>query len=634
MTYKQFLNYGIFLIMCSCNMNHSWDNEVKKIPLSDIFGNPTKVSPALSHDGKIIAYIAPYKNVLNIYLAEVSSDLTLSKERPITFDDNRGIRSFFWAPRSNQILYVQDQNGNENWKLYGVDIKTKTVKCYTPFDNVQVRISSVDKMHKDTIIISMNKDDIHFHDLYKLDLNTGELTLLEKNPGHISGYMVDHDQNPKIAVKHLDDGTSQLLLKKDNNFVAVRDWNAEDSSGSHPIAFCQDTNYVYLIDSKDYNSGRLIKFNLTDCSFEVIAQDEIHDTGSVFIDEDSHEVLAVSFYKDKPEWQILDPEFKKYFNKFKKIDSGQLAILSHDDAKTRWILAFLKDDGPASYYIYDKTLDEAAFLFVNRPELYNYKLSKMEPISFKSQDGLTINGYLSLPVYKPEKKLPLVLLVHGGPATRDSWGYHPEVQWMTNRGYAVLQVNYRGSSGYGKKFLHAGDREWGAKMHDDLIDAIHWAIDKEIAHPNKIAIYGGSYGGYAALVGATFTPDKFCCAVDIVGPSNLITLLNSIPEYWQVARAKLYQKIGHPEKDKEFLESRSPLFKIDNIKIPILIGQGANDPRVKQAESEQIVEAMKNKNIPYEYVLFQDEGHGFAKPENRMKFYEIAEKFLEKHLNN
>ncbi len=256
----------------------------------------------------------------------------------------------------------------------------------------------------------------------------------------------------------------------------------------------------------------------------------------------------------------------------------------------------------------------------------------MEPISFTSRDGLTIHGYLTLPPKTEGKNLPLVLNVHGGPQARDNWGYNPEAQWLANRGYASLQVNYRGSTGYGKEFLSAGDREWGGKMHDDLVDAVQWAIKQGIADPQKVAIYGGSYGGYAALVGATFTPDLFCCAVDIVGPSNLITLLRSVPPYWSALLVSLYRRVGNPDTDEEFLKSRSPLFKVDQIKIPMLIAQGANDPRVKQAESEQIVEAMKKRGIDYEYMLFPDEGHGFAKPENRLKFYAAAEKFLAKHL--
>ena len=297
-----------------------------------------------------------------------------------------------------------------------------------------------------------------------------------------------------------------------------------------------------------------------------------------------------------------------------------------------WVIGFTADDGPVKYYMFDRNTKEAKFLFVHKPDLNDYPLAKMEPISFTSRDGLTIHGYVTFPPGKERTNLPMVLNVHGGPWYRDTWGYNREAQWLANRGYVCLQVNFRGSTGYGKDFLNAGDREWGGKMHDDLIDAVNWAVDEGYADPAKIAIYGGSYGGYAALVGATFTPDVFCCAVDIVGVSNLITFIETIPPYWSSFLEVLYKRVGHPDEDAEFLMSRSPLTKVDAIKIPMLIAQGANDPRVNQAESEQIVEAMKAKGIEYEYMLFEDEGHGFAKPENRLEFYAAAEKFLAKHL--
>ena len=320
------------------------------------------------------------------------------------------------------------------------------------------------------------------------------------------------------------------------------------------------------------------------------------------------------------------------FDNIGGIHQGDFFIISRDNADTTWVVAFTVDNGPVPFYAYDRKSQKATFLFDNQPELNKYTLATIEPISFTSRDGLTIHGYLTLPQGEQKTDLPMVLNVHGGPWGRDAWGYRPDAQWFANRGYACLQVNFRGSTGYGKNFLNAGDREWGRNMHNDLVDAVQWAIDKGITDPKKVAIFGGSYGGYAALVGATFTPDLFCCAVDIVGPSNLNTLIRTIPPYWSTFRATFHKRVGNPDTEEEFLNSRSPLFRVDQIKIPILIGQGANDPRVKQAESEQIVEAMKSKGIDYEYMLFPDEGHGFAKPENRLKFYAAAEKFLAKYL--
>lgn len=389
---------------------------------------------------------------------------------------------------------------------------------------------------------------------------------------------------------------------------------------------------MYLVDARNSNTGRLVKMDLATGETSVIAEDAQYDVSNVLVDPDNYTIQAVAFNRDRVEWIVLDESIKLDFDTIREISRGNFAVTSRDNADRTWIISFSRDDGPVAFYAYDRQTRKVTFLFDNQPDLNKYTLATMEPISFTSRDGLTIHGYLTLPPKTEGKNLPLVLNVHGGPQARDNWGYNPEAQWLANRGYACLQVNYRGSTGYGKEFLSAGDREWGGKMHDDLVDAVQWAIKQGIADPQKVAIYGGSYGGYAALVGATFTPDLFCCAVDIVGPSNLITLLRSVPPYWSALLVSLYRRVGNPDTDEEFLKSRSPLFKVDQIKIPMLIAQGANDPRVKQAESEQIVEAMKKRGIDYEYMLFPDEGHGFAKPENRLKFYAAAEKFLAKHL--
>jgi len=352
----------------------------------------------------------------------------------------------------------------------------------------------------------------------------------------------------------------------------------------------------------------------------------------VTINPDTYEIQMVSFVKARIEHQVLDSSIAQDVEEIAKLSTGDFGIYNRTDSDDVWLVGFTEDDQPFSYYAYDRKKKSGTFLFHNRPDLAEYSLATMQPISFTARDGLTVHGYLHLPKGSNEKDLPTVLNVHGGPWHRDTWGYEPEGQWLANRGYAVLQVNFRGSTGYGKEFLNAGDREWGGKMHDDLVDAVQWAIDEGIADPDRMAIYGGSYGGYAALVGATFTPELFKCAVDIVGPSNLITFIETIPPYWSTYLSLLQKRVGNPETEPEFLKSRSPLFSVDNIKIPILIAQGANDPRVKQSESEQVVAAMKEKGIAYEYMLFPDEGHGFAKPENRLRFYAAAERFLSKHL--
>jgi dipeptidyl aminopeptidase/acylaminoacyl peptidase len=380
------------------------------------------------------------------------------------------------------------------------------------------------------------------------------------------------------------------------------------------------------------NGSRLIKLNFTGNDFLIIAEDAQYDVGAIITHPDTHEIQAAAFNKERVEWQVLDKTIQLDFDRIREICQGDFSLVSRDFADNIWILAFTRDNGPVQFYAYNRTTQHATFLFDNQPELSKYPLAQMLPVTIPARDGLTLHGYLTLPTGEQRTNLPLVLHVHGGPWSRNTWGYHPEAQWLANRGYACLQVNFRGSTGYGKAFLNAGVKEWGHKMHNDLVDSVNWAIQQGIADPQKVAIYGSSYGGYAALVGATFTPDLFCCAIDIAGPGNLVSLLRSFPPYWSTYLATFHKHVGNPDTEEEFLQSRSPLFFVDRIQIPMLIVHGANDPRVKQAEAEQIVEAMKRKGINYKYMLFPDEGHGLTRPENRLKFYTAAEKFFAAHL--
>lgn len=409
----------------------------------------------------------------------------------------------------------------------------------------------------------------------------------------------------------------------------MRHWDADEEGGA--LDFSLDGDTLYIVGNHDANTQRLIALDLANREEKIIAKDEQYDVGGVITHPTKRNIQAVSFYKDKLEWQVLDDEIAADFEAIASIRTGQYFISSRDLADKHWIVGFLTDDGPVYYYLYERETKSHTLLFSNRPELEDLPLAPMESISYQARDGLTIHGYLTVP-QGLEAPYATVLLVHGGPWVRDTWGYSPQVQWLANRGYAVLQPNFRGSTGYGKDFVNAGNRQWAAAMHDDLIDAVNWLIEQEIADPNKIAIMGGSYGGYATLVGLTFTPDVFACGVDIVGPSNLITLMKSIPPYWKPLMSMFQHRVGNLETEEEFLKSRSPLFFVDKINKPLLIGQGANDPRVKQAESEQIVEVMRKANKPVTYVLYTDEGHGFARPENRLHFYGVAEEFLAKYL--
>ncbi len=603
---------------------------VELIPRNILFGNPDKASPQVSPDGTRMAYLAPVNNVLNVWVGTIGKD----DYRPVTQDTERGVRFYAWAADNQHILYLQDAGGNENWRLYATNLESGQTRDLTPFENVQARILKRDKHFPNELLVGLNKDNPQAHDVYHLDLASGELSLVTKNPGNVVDWVTDADFKVRGAMTMDGNGNAELLVRENEQaeWVKLLTWGSQDNQTSGPVGFTLDGQSIYLQDSRDVNAGRLVKMAIATGEITVIAEDPQYDVANVVTHPDTREIQAVAFDKDRLEWRVLDDSIKADFEYLRGLYRGDFSISSRDDADATWIVAYNVDNGSVPYYAYDRKTRTATFLFNNQPDLNNYTLATLEPITFTARDGLTIHGYLTLPPWGDGHNLPMVLNVHGGPWARDSWGYRPDAQWFANRGYACLQVNYRASTGYGKEFMNAGDKEWGGKMHDDLIDAVNWAVEQGIADPQKVAIFGGSYGGYAALVGATFTPDLFCCAVDIVGPSNLITLINSVPEYWKPIIAIFHQRVGNPETEEEFLKSRSPLFKVDQIKIPILIGQGANDPRVKQAESEQIVEAMKSKGIPYEYMLFPDEGHGFAKPENRLKFFAAAEKFLAKHL--
>jgi len=602
---------------------------VELIPRTILFGNPERVSPQLSPDGKRLAFIAPANNVLNVWVGEYGRE----EFHAITNDQDRGIRTYFWGEDNKHVFYSQDVGGNENWRLYAVDLSTGEIRDFTPYENVQVQVIEYNKHFPNDMLIGMNRENEQLHDVYHLDIPTGKLTMRAKNPGTYAGWLTDSELTVRGAMEATPDGGFRLLLRKEETAdwrIAV-EWNQEDSLTSGPVCFSKDGQTLYLKDSRSVNAARLLKMDVATGKTIVVIEDPKYDVGALIIHPDTYQIQAVSFTKSRDEWTILDPSIERDLSTVRKLHPGDFFLSSRDHSDRKWVVGFTADDGPVPYYTFSRDDQRATFLFDHRPELRKYKLASMEPISFTSSDGKTIHGYITFP-REQRSDLPMVLNVHGGPWHRDVWGFNPEAQWFANRGYVCLQVNFRGSTGYGKDFLNAGDKEWGGKMHQDLVDSVHWAIDQGYADRNRIAIYGGSYGGYAALVGATFTPDLFRCAVAIVGPSNLITFIKSIPPYWSTYLATLHKRVGNPETEAEFLKSRSPLTHVNQIRIPMLIAQGANDPRVKQAESEQIVEAMKEKGIPHDYLLFPDEGHGFAKPDNRLRFYLAAEKFLATHL--
>ncbi|MBI1390421.1 MAG: prolyl oligopeptidase family serine peptidase [bacterium] len=614
------------LLVCAAALPVWAANDAPRlIPRETLFGNPEKASPAISPDGKRIAYLAPVDGVLNVWVQTIGED----DAKVVTQDKKRGIRIFFWAEDNQRVLYLQDSDGDENWHVYAVDLSNNVTRDMTPFLGVKAGVTAIDRDFPNELLVEMNLRNPSLFDVYRLNLSNGALELDTENPGDVAGWVVDGKFQVRGAQAMTPDGGSELRVRKTVNdeWTPFIKWTAEDNL-SGAAGFTPDGNGLYLQDSRDYNALRLIEIDLDSKKTKVLAQDPQYDVSSLIVNPDTEAIQAVSFEKDREEWTVLDKSIAKDVKAIQKIHRGDFMLLSRDHADQNWVVAFTTDDGPVPYYVYHRETGEADFLFTSRPKLEEYTLARMEPISFKARDGLTIHGYLTLPPNAKAKGLPMVLDVHGGPWARDSWGYNPEAQWLANRGYACLQVNFRGSTGYGKDFINAGNKEWGRKMQDDLTDAVNWAVKKGYADPEKVAIYGGSYGGYAALAGAAFTPDVYACAISMVGPSNLITLLESIPPYWEPVRKMFDERVGSLETERELLEERSPLTRADQIHIPMLIAQGANDPRVKQAESEQIVNALRDKGKKVEYLLFEDEGHGFARPENRLKFYAAAEKFL------
>ncbi len=597
------------------------------IPRKVLFGNPEKTGPQISPDGRFLAYLAPKDGVLNVWVRTLGQD----DDKAVTSDILRGIRQFFWQPDSAHLLYLQDTGGDENFHLYQTEIATGETKDLTPFPGARALPSALNPNLPGEMLVSVNHRNPSVFDVYRLNFATGALALDTENPGDVAGFSADNALQVRTAQVQLADGSTELRVKGgDGGWRVFMAWGADETSGG-VAGFSPDNTKFWLINSVDANASRLLQVDLGTGASEVIAEDPDYDAGGILRHPKTRALQAVSFTRARTEWTALDPSVAADFEALGRVSDGDWTIESRDLADTTWIVSYLRDNGPQRYHVYDRASQTAALLFTTKPDLENYALAKMEPVTFPARDGLTLHGYLSLPVGLEPANLPLILFVHGGPWARDFWGYSGWVQWLANRGYAVLQINFRGSTGYGKAFLNAGDREWGAKMHTDLLDGKAWAIDRGYADPEKVAIMGGSYGGYATLAGLAFTPEEFKCGVDIVGPSNLLTLLQTIPPYWSTLVATFYKRMGRLD-EPEFLKERSPLFSSDKITKPLLIAQGANDPRVKQAESDQIVDAMRAGGLPVEYLVFPDEGHGFARPENNLKFTAAAESFLSKYL--
>ncbi len=600
------------------------------IPRAVLFGNPERSSPQISPDGKRLAYLAPLDGVLNIWVRTIGRE----DDRAITRDRGRGIRAYFWAQHSKQLLYVQDKDGDENWRLYAVALDGGEPVTLTPFDGVQAHIIAVPPEFPETVLVGLNNRVPQLHDVYRAHLDTRELVLDTRNDLGAVGWVADHALQIRLAVVPTPEGGFRWLHRRDegDRWKELLSFGSEDALTTHPLGFSADNETLYILSSVGSNTGELRALDVRTGQQTVLASDPESDVTDVLAHPLTHRIQAAAFLGDRKRWKALDPAIEGDLQALAALHPGDIDGIDRDHEDATWLVAYSQDVGPVVYYTYDRATRTGAKLFSARPALERVALAAMRPVHIRARDGLILHGYLTLPIGGEAKKLPTVINVHGGPWARDAWGYDPESQWLANRGYATLQLNYRGSTGYGKAFINAGDREWGGKMQDDISDAAAWLIEQGIADPKRIGIFGGSYGGYAVLAGLTFTPDLYACGVDIVGPSNLLTFINTIPPYWEPVKVMFFQRVGHPEQQAEFLRARSPLFHIDRIAAPLLIAQGANDPRVKREESLQIVEALRKAGKTVDYMEFADEGHGFARPENRLAFYAAAERFLAKHL--
>jgi dipeptidyl aminopeptidase/acylaminoacyl peptidase len=607
------------------------------IARKDIFGNPTRTSAAISPDGKHIAFIAPFNDVLNVWVAPSGS---LNDAKVITSDTKRGIRSFRWARNNRQILYTQDTGGDENWRVYLTDITAAKTTALSPEGKIQARIEATSIAKPNEVLISLNDRNPQLHDVYRVNLQTGERTLAMKNDGY-AAFIADDSLTLRLAMKQTPGGGMDLFRIAAGSAVDSEPLlriGPEDALTTQPLGFDTSGATFYLLDSRARDKAALATIDLATGQTAILLESPKADVQRLLAHPLSGKIQAVAAEYLRNDWLVIDETVKPDLDFLNREAKGDWQITSRSDDDRLWIALVDRLIEPVAFWVYDRGAKSFTKMFSTRPNLEGAPLTRMHAVEISARDGLVLPSYLTLPRDadpdgdgKPAQPLPMVLYVHGGPWARDSYGYNSTHQWLANRGYAVLSVNYRGSSGFGKSFIEKATHEFAGKMHDDLIDAVNWTIDKGIARKDKIAIMGGSYGGYATLVGMTFTPATFACGVDIVGPSNLVTLIESFPAYWQpFMEMSWYKRVGDPRTPagKQLLLERSPLTRVDKIQKPLLIGQGANDPRVTRKESDQIVTAMKARDIPVTYVVYPDEGHGFARPENRISFYAITENFL------
>lgn len=637
----KFLNFpanfvtGLLLVLlaaagCGGGGKKSQNAMAPLIPLEDFFRNPEKASFRVSPDGRYISYLAPWKTRLNIFVEEIGSGRPVR----ITSDTTRDIRSYFW--KNDRILYLQDIGGDENFQLFSCNVQGEDVLPLTPFPKVLTIIIDDLEDDPDHMIIGLNKRNPEVFDPYRINIRTGKMEMLLENPGDITEWMTDHEGRLRLAVKT--DGVNTTILHRPDEkspFKEVITISFKETLS--PQFFTFDNKNIYALSNLGRDKTALVVFDLEKKQeVEKLYENDMYDLNGASYSHKDKKLVAVSYTGwQKTELHFFDKDFEAMYKKVQEaLPAYEISFSSHNKAEDKFIVVAYSDRNPGRYYLYDRNTGQLDFLADSRPWLKEEHLAPMKPIKYTTRDGLTIEGYLTLPVGSDGKNLPTVVIPHGGPWARDVWGYDPEAQFLANRGYAVFQMNFRGSVGFGRRFWEISFKQWGRSMQDDITDGVYYLIKEGIADSNRIAIYGGSYGGYATLAGLTFTPTLYACGVDYVGVSNLFTFMNTIPPYWKPYLEMMYEMVGDPRKDSALLAAASPVLHADKIVRPLFIAQGANDPRVNKAESDQMVEALRKRGIEVEYMVKDNEGHGFSNEENRFDFYRAMERFLKQHLGD
>lgn len=602
--------------------------EVPLIPMEDFFRNPEKRSFQISPDGEYLAWLQPWKSRMNVHIQKVGEEEVVR----VTNATERDLAGYFWKG-DNRIVYFQDTKGDENYRLFAVDRNGENQKDLTPFEKVRAGIVDDLKKIPDEMIIQLNKRDARIFDVYRINVNTGEMEVIAENPGNITGWMTDH--NGKLRIALTTDGVNTGVLYRDTEEEEFKELIATNFKETiAPLFFTYDNKNLYMASNLGRDKAAIVEYDIKENKeIKLIYEHPEVDVYNLISSDKRKEILGVSFQTWKREFDIWDDQAKEIFNDLQsKLSGYEIAITSENKNENKLLVRTYSDKSLGSYYLYDVNEKNLTKLIDVSPWLKEEYMADMKPIKYTSRDGLVINGYLTLPKNVEAKNLPVVIHPHGGPWARDGWGFNSNVQFLANRGYAVLQMNFRGSTGFGREFWEISFKEWGKKMQDDITDGVNWLIEEGIADPERIGIYGGSYGGYATLAGLTFTPDLYACGVDYVGVSNIFSWMSAIPPYWEPYLEMIYEMVGHPQKDSLLIHDASPLFHVDKIKAPLFIAQGANDPRVPQAESDQIVEALKERGIEVPYMVKDNEGHGFRNEENKFDFYGEMEKFFFEHL--